>query len=476
MKKEISSEKVLSVACFIMSIIIRCALPVPFLVISETIIFKWAEDVWMWKYLAVIAITAAFGVSLVRLIIKVDDAGKKKLAKALRITVYVVGEVLVAAGVWTVHGLNAATLVAFGLISWSFLSSATSARMDYTNSFTTGHVVAVVVVYVASLIVSKLMNISTEFNMNISQMVFCLIISMGCIAVLLNQSTLDDMASSRRKTTLPDKVRINNLKLVGVFVVCLLVGYFFSDQIMAGVKYIVESILRGGFFVVSLFFRFINWMFSLFRNGKYEELPEEDSDGLTLPDELRSDEEAGAELVAIAIVIMIVLALLCKFVPGFMKKLLEILKVIKKYILSIFGRVAFKVKGDDGSEYFNDVEEKLDEMTEEEQKVVYSKREERKRLKNAQSKYNKSSGRERIRNGYNLLLEVLRYKEIPASAADTAQEIPGKIEDKELAGQFTAAAPIYDKVRYGERDCTQEDSANFDAAVTKAYSNAINKK
>jgi len=74
------------------------------------------------------------------------------------------------------------------------------------------------------------------------------------------------------------------------------------------------------------------------------------------------------------------------------------------------------------------------------------------------------------------MLEVLKYKEIPASEADTAGEIPKKIEKQELAQQYAAAAPVYDKVRYGKKESSTEETSSFDEAVNKAFADAMSGK
>ena len=478
--KNVSREEIMDTICFVMSIVIRCSLVVPFLVVSETLFFKWAENVWIWGYIATVAVTATYGVTLIRLTKRLDAAGKTSKAKLWRVVIYITGELLVALGVWLVHGLHFATLVAFGFVTWSFLNCATASRLDYHENFSIGHVVAVAVIYIGSLILNSMMNFTitndaTGFDMNTKPMVICLVIAFGCIAVLLNQSNIEELTSSRRKNALPEGVRTKNLKLVIIMVAVLLIGYIFSEPIMKGAEYLVTALLRGGYFFIKLFFLFFTWLTGLFHNGSRSEV-EEKKPVFDQLGEIRDNSRGGAELVAIIITAMILLIILWKFAPSVMKKLYLLFKNFWKSIVRLFSRMSFGTAASDNNEYYRDSEEQLDDSKEEEKQVVLTKREERKRLKNARHKFDKSGGRERIRNGYSLLLEVLRYKEIPASVADTAQELPDRIEDEELALQFETVAPVYDKVRYGERDCSEEDSASFDAAVNKAFNKAISKK
>ena len=470
MKITINRERLLYNTCFAMSIILKGALFVPLLTISDTAFYGWAEDGWLWAYIAVVAVTALFGVLCGRGAIRLKQHGKKKRADLVRTQVYLIGTGLCALGVWLIHGISFASGVAFILITITFFRCAAAAKVDYKDNFSGAQIIVFAGIYLGTIAAEAILRNFFDFNLNRSPMIICLIICCGCIAVLLNQRNIDVLTSKRRKNALPEKVRTSNLRMVLIIFGILLVSYIFRQQVVDIAEFILYYIWRCIYWILRGFFAFLGWI------GKTEVFPVGDGGGsgggIGLP-EAEAKEHNGIWIMILMLAAIVIFAIV-KLGPGWVKAIREKLAELWKMLIAWLSRFAERMDSS-GSEYFSDSEENLD-MTAEEKQVIISKRAERRKLKNARRRYDGTTGSERIREGYKLMLEVLKYKEIPASEADTAGEIPKKIEKQELAQQYAAAAPVYDKVRYGKKESSTEETSSFDEAVNKAFADAMSGK
>ncbi len=458
---------------YAMGMAIKAAFAVPFLTVSAAVFVKQGEWV-IWRYILILGAAVALGALLIR---GVSGRMKNDAARVcLKLAGWITPAALIAGGLYLMHGVSVAALPPLLVTLLTFIGCMTCARLDYKDMVTPGQLLGFSVLYIGTIAAEALLRrfFSLDLALDRAPMIICMIVCCAFVAVILNQTNLETLASKRRRTSLPLRVRTNNLKLVLVVLGILLVGYIFRQQIVDAAQFVLYVLWRIVFHLVRGFFAVLNFLSSLGSSDEVIPAPEMNAS----PDEyaLPEADDGGDDGVWFAILLLSAIAvfIIVKFGPRLFKKLSAWLRKTFAKLVEWFSRFASR-KEQENSELFSDSEEALDEP-EEEKLTKRGGRSAKRELKGAFRRYEGSSGAQRVREGYRVMLDSLAYRETPADPADTSWQIPLRIDDGHIAEQFEAAAPIYDAVRYGGKDERSEDAETFDSAVKTVFSAALSRK
>ncbi len=466
------AERLMRDGYFAMGMAVKCAFAVPLLTASEAIFCGETANWRIWCYIAALAAAVALGTLWTRAVAKrAARTDRRRIPEGfLRAFGYTVVAAGLAGACCIPRGPSAAAFVAFAVELIVFICCMAAARLNYRDMVSMGGLAGLGVLYAAAMALEAILHKFFGISFNRSPMIICLIICCVCAAVILNQSNLETLASRQRKVSLPMRVRVNNLKLVLIALAILMVGYIFRSQIVWAAQTALYGLWRCIFHIIRAFFAVLAWLGSL---GS-REAPGEGAGGA--PDDLGlpEAEQSGYDGTWIAILLFAAIAIFfaIRFGPRLFRLISAQLKRLLARIAALFGRAA---KPDNGAnELFRDSEEEL-ETKEERRGERKSSRAQRREIRNAMRRYDGLSGVERVREGYRLMLKSLVYLGTPANAADTAEEIPAKIEDEYLAERFAGAAPVYDAARYGGTE-PEKGAAEFDAAVRETCAAATSKR
>lgn len=314
-----------------------------------------------------------------------------------------------------------------------------SAGKDYTDIYSLLEYVIAGIFFLLGILAVYLLADYSEFQiLPITAAFIFLTVSAG---FLLNQSNLDRTMESMQhsKASLPKKVRLYNMFLIGGIMLLLVVGLLFYRQIVDALVWLVK-LFRDVLAAV------VNWLSSIFAMGGMTAAPEGSEGpqgGMNLPLSESADWLNILLIVALAVVIIL---LLTKFGRRWLRQAGNFLKRGCQLLLAKFSPASANVNAAQRENaYYSDFVEELQNTGEENLRRKKAKRSLRKQIKNWRALGDSS---EKVRQGYLLLLSHIRREDENITVADTVKEVQSKLKDPSLSVVLEAENPLYERVRY----------------------------
>lgn len=305
--------------------------------------------------------------------------------------------------------------------------------------------------------------VSLSFGAGMEPLIFAFAFYTVSMGFLLNQANLDRTMESMKhsKASLPQKIRLYNMFLVGAIMALLVVGFFFRDQILGFLAWVGKTLLY-------IFLTGISYLIKLLTMGPSISGGEDGTAAISPGESVF--QAAGNpywDLILLALLLGLVL-FLCS--PPGRRLLKRIVSLPKKAVQALLRWVSPKMRGNMASEsqaYYTDHEEDLIQDMEN----GNMKRNRKQTLKKRLKEWRKLTDPvQKIRTGYSLLRNYAEIQGSRITPADTVREAEKKLRLKPYFGFFAENSTVYEQVRYGEKAPDPQDVSRFSQDVEQVFS------
>ncbi len=305
--------------------------------------------------------------------------------------------------------------------------------------------------------------VTLSFGIGMEPLVLAFAVYTVSMGFLLNQSNLDRTMESMKhsKASLPQKIRLYNMFLVGAVMALLVVGFFFRDQILGFLAWAGKTLLY-------IFLMGISYLIKLLTMGPSISGGEDGTPEIN-PGESVFQAAGNPFWDLILLVLLLGLVVFLLSPPG--RRLLKrIISLPKKAIQALCRWVSPKMRenmASESQEYYTDHEEDLLQTM----KTGKAKRGRKQSLKKRLKEWRKLTDPvQKIRTGYSLLRNDIEIREPGITPADTVREAEKKVRLKPYFGLFTENGALYEQVRYGEKEPDLKDVSRFSQDVEQFFS------
>lgn len=337
-----------------------------------------------------------------------------------------------------------------------------SVGKDYTDIYSLLEYVIAGFFYIAGIISVYLIPLEHS-GFHILPITLAFIFLTVSAGFLLNQSNLDRTMDSMQhsKASLPQKVRLYNMFLIGGIMVLLVIGLLFYRQIVDAFVWLVK-LFRDLLIVV------VNWLSSIFAMGGMPGVTDESETtqnmGTTLNNAM--GENQWLNLLFLTVVAVFVVLILTKFGRRWLRQIRDFLSRGFRVLLGKFSPSSVNsAAGRKETVYYSDFVEDLHDSGEENIRQRKEKRSLRKQVKNWRALNDPT---EKVRRGYLLLLSHIRRQDQTITTADTVEEVRSKLKDPSLSVVLEAENPLYERVRYHMDTPSQKDMEEFCDRIEQA--------
>lgn len=271
-----------------------------------------------------------------------------------------------------------------------------------------------------------------------------LLVVMALLTVLLiNQSNIQTEIDRRRNTNLivPKGLKLYNAKLIGIVGVIILAALLLKDYVAAGLTWLVQ-----------MTFKIID---TLLFNIRFQQTDPITSEDTKLPDsDIFSAEKGNHDYLLYIFVVAVVILVIV-----FRKKIIAFFKKIAR---RIFGKYSVDECASEENEDYTDSYEELDIKQE---KIVHESE------KDCLKRYRKTKdSTEKFRLGYRLYAMWLSRRsteDISAMTVEQQENVSEKLYHG--TGDIKTLADNYNKVRYDDRQATDNDIQLSDSLIDELY-------
>ena len=280
---------------------------------------------------------------------------------------------------------------------------------------------------------------------------------------LLNQANLDRTMESMKhsKSSLPQKIRLYNMFFISTVMTFLIIGLIFRNQIVNFLGWCGKTLL---YFVIVI----VSFILKILTLGSFQ-MGEETDEMPTSPGGLTS--QAGGnpfwDLILVALLIGLIIYLISPPGRRFLKK---IVSLPRKAFNALLFWISAKTKRNmiDGDEtYYIDQEEDLVQMTESGEKPQNLKRMLKKQLKEWQKLTDPA---QKLRAGYGLMRNYAVLQQDEIAPTDTVKEAEKKAHLKPYSAFLEMYDPVYEQVRYGEKEINEQEVLRLSREVEQFIS------
>lgn len=364
---------------------------------------------------------------------------------AFGILLYAVGAAVIFTGSIFLHYSNILQGLLNGIILYScWILVVYSANRPYTQLFSLMQYILMGLDYLVGIAGAFFLQFFLVSAFDLTPLVTAFVFLTISVGILLNQLNLDQTMNrlKHNRASLPNKIRIYNLLLIGGIMSLLTFVLVFSGPILIFLSWCWNFIT----FLIGKIVDFIIWLFSL-------------GDSMTSDTAVGAPPplQSGGETPWWVILIVVVLFGFVFFLFG-----RQLFSFLKNAVRSLFNKATglFERKETDNSDYYFDSVEDIPDLGVEDPKAALTRRQFRKKM---QEWRKLTDPVQKVRQGYGLLLRRAERSCETVSRTDTVGEIREKAAAQPFAYALNGGNPLYQEVRYAERAPDPERSkALFD--------------
>ena len=295
------------------------------------------------------------------------------------------------------------------------------------------------------------------YNVTLSVTIFILLTAL--YGIIKNQINIDQHMEVRRhsKAQLPEKIRRYNTTLLVVPFVLLLLLFLLRKYLILAIGWIWKLFMNF-FGLLRQAYDYIQKM--IFRETKpFSSGLEEESYVSSTVVEPSEDTAFSPvwNVILWAGMIFLVIFLLVTYREYIAEAFRKVFRFFRNLFAKLFQSFDFIGGGGSDSEYYSDSEETLNSHDIKAQRKPTNRQAVRQWKQDVKEFLRKDNSPEYFRDGYRLVLDWLRMKEIPILTCDTPNEIWEKSKDAISDDAFLQTTDGYNRLRYGELVCDITD-------------------
>lgn len=290
---------------------------------------------------------------------------------------------------------------------------------------------------------------------SLSSLLFIFFLFTGIYAVVNNQGNIDALMKrgEHHLEQLPQKIRRYNLFLILILFGMIICCFLFRNYIGKGISFVASAIWK----VVSLIFEMIGWLANLLLKSESSPTGQGEIPEIFLS---ANTESYFDWLTPFLLTVGLVLILwnIKKIIRFFILKWSNFVGILRR----ILGKERFFQSKQQNIEEYFDFEETIPMN-----KIIKEKRKkgDLRRWKREYKEFEKlTDSPEKLRLGYRLLLQWLKYRKIEISQSDTPEEILKKSSELLKESSAEQSTEDYEVLRYGEQ---QSSSQNIEETLKR---------